>query len=705
MSRPMSRWVARGLLSLTCVGLLGCGAQAFEPQFRERAEPEITLALRALAEVESPAPGAPLVVLTTATGLRAVSLEDGVERWAVEADVQTSPILAGEHVVATEGGTIVGRRLSDGERVFDAGAGRLLGAESDGERVVISIAEGPETSPRGRLVLADAGGARWSHELQMPIGVAAVAEDLVIVPWATQRVSFLQAEDGVERARLRFSDRVVGRAWTAGGRTMIGQHDVVLVGPELEDEREIVGWQPQARPLPGQPPFLADGYTPVAAPDGAANRVRLVWTPVPGEPVTARDGVLYFLFYRQVFALESDRDEARWVRVLPRDVVGAEPVEGGLWIVDAQGRGSLLAAADGRVLREVELGGATVAAALRAPPASGEPTEEARPPLVEQLLEAARLDDNRLGGGRGLAARLLGGFSEAEVTGHLVELCANRASPEPARQAACEALATRTTGPAHVRAALSHHGSFLAGRSSPPVGPLARAAASMSLRAVVPLLLRHLADPSTPNAELPVMLTALADMGATEAAPEIDRFVRLYHASADAQLAQAVVAGALALRRLDARRGDALLAHLAGDPFTPDALEGAIARAVAADEATASQAAAAAEREAQRAERRARTVDRQAARAPARSDDRPERIDAGITERVFDGSDRALRRCLEGEAASLRISMVVDGDGEIGTVAVSPSESQGCVEPIVRRLRFPETRLGLREQVVHRVRR
>ena len=57
------------------------------------------------------------------------------------------------------------------------------------------------------------------------------------------------------------------------------------------------------------------------------------------------------------------------------------------------------------------------------------------------------------------------------------------------------------------------------------------------------------------------MLTALADMGATEAAPEIDRFVRLYHASADAQLAQAVVAGALALRRLDARRGDALLAR------------------------------------------------------------------------------------------------------------------------------------------------
>ena len=108
----------------------------------------------------------------------------------------------------------------------------------------------------------------------------------------------------------------------------------------------------------------------------------------------------------------------------------------------------------------------------------------------------------------------------------------------------------------------------------------ARAAASMSLRAVVPLLLRHLADPSTPNAELPATLTALADMGATEAAPEIDRFVRLYHASADAQLAQAVVAGALALRRLDARRGDALLAHLAGDPFTPDALEGAIARAV-----------------------------------------------------------------------------------------------------------------------------
>jgi hypothetical protein len=491
---------------------------------------------------------------------------------------------------------------------------------------------------------------------------------------------------------------------------ILGQHDVWAADRAMADPSSIPSWRPVGRPLPGQPSLLPDGYVAVPAPEAADNRVRLEWRAAP-DARSAADDVMYFVFYRLVFALEASSDAVRWVHVHPHDVVGARAIAGGLWLADETGQMMALGATDGHVISERSLGAPILAAALRPdgalaemPPgaevegtqgtATGAAAPEgasgatAPPSLAEQLYAAARLLDNRLGAGRGLAARHLAMIEGADVTARLVELCADRSAPEPARRPACDGLATRTEGAQHVRAALDHHGSFLAARPAPPVGALARAAAAMRQRALVTNLIGHLADPATPSEELADLLRGIGELGSSVAVRPVQAFVRLYHASEDPLLRRAVVAGAEAIARLNGTSIASQLAELERDPFTPPPVIAELRALLAREEAEATAAAPVAPEPEPEPE-------------PAH-DPRPERITAPITRAVFAPAESRLRACVQGTAA-LRISMVVGGNGEIGAVLVTPVEARECVEPIVRGLRFPETRAGIREQVVHRV--
>ena len=698
-------------LLLLASGIAGCGAGAFSHEFQERREPEVSIVLRALESVDLSARRSVAVLVTREPrALRAVDLTTGNTVFEeATPDLSSTPVVAGGFVVSAEGERVVVRRLEDGRTIARLGvASRLLGANGDAGRVVVSVAEGSEQAPLGRLFLVTDGGPQWEHELPLGVGVAALAGDVVVVPWATQRVSFLDAADGHERARVRFSDRVVGRAWVEGGRVILGQHEVWAADRAMADPSSIPSWRPIGRPLPGQPALLPDGYLAVPAPEAADNRVRLEWRAAP-DARSAADDVMYFVFYRLVFALEAGSDAVRWVHVHPRDVVGARAIAGGLWLADESGEVLALGAADGAVISRRELDTPILAAAMRpdgaiselpasatteatpdatAETTNGAPAEVAsRPSLAAQLFEAARLPDNRLGAGRGLAARHLAAIEGEDVTGQLVELCADRSSPEPARHPACDGLATRTEGAQHIRAALEHHGSFLAARPAPPVGALARAAAAMHQRALVTNLVGHLADPSTPSEELADLLRGLGELGSPFATRPVQAFVRLYHATDDPLLRRAVVAGAEALARLDGTSIAPQLAELERDPFTPPPIIAELRQLLEREEAQATAAA------------------RPAAPEPEPepvADPRPERITAPITRAVFAPAEARLRECIQGTTA-LRISMVVGGNGEIGAVLVTPLEARECVEPIVRALRFPETRAGIREQVVHRV--
>ena len=87
----------------------------------------------------------------------------------------------------------------------------------------------------------------------------------------------------------------------------------------------------------------------------------------------------------------------------------------------------------------------------------------------------------------------------------------------------------------------------------------------------------------------------------------------------------------------------------------------------------------------------------------------PVAITSEMREAIFGPLARRLHACLETPEGtdpipSVRIMMMIDDEGAIATVSVTPATLQACIEPIVTGHSFPRTRRG-REVVVHTVRR
>lgn len=702
LQRPArSRGLARASAFAWTALLTGCGPAAFSPAFQEREEPELSRVLEELRTAPARDESAALVGVTRDGALVGWDLRENRQLFHVEAEVSTTPVLAGRYVVATEPSGVVVRRLDNGERAFALTDRelRLVGADGEGDSLVVSLARGQGDSPLGVVVGARGGSARWMEELPLPVASPALVGGVAVVPWAHQRISFLDAERGRERLRLRLRDAVVGHALRHGSRVVLGQHELFELDADLV-ERSARGddfVRPRGRPLPGQPPLMADGYAGRVAPDGAPNRVRLAWALASGDgELGFADGLVYYVFYRMVFALDASADEVRWVHTLASDCVGVAAGEGGVMVATEDGSVRWLAAADGRETWRTELGAPLRAAEIRLASFSPEPTAEgAAEPLRAQLERAASLDDPRLDGGRAFAIGFLARFADDEVTERLIALCAPRAVLGPARRAACEALAARTTGATFVRDALRRRASFLEDVPPPPVGALARAAAAMGQRMTVPLLLQHLADPATPADELPGLFEGLAALGDARAVPPIEAFLRLYHADAtDGRDADALAAAATALLALAPDRFE-LVQELAGDPFAPEHVRERLARALTEHRST----------------RETPPREEPAARRtppPPPADDRPARITEEMRRAAFGPIEVRLRRCLAGSSErsfpSARISMVVDAEGRPRTIRVVPEAVQPCMEPLLRGLTFPPTRRGS-EAIVHVVRR
>jgi hypothetical protein len=693
------------------VVLAGCGAQAFDAEFAERQRPALDVVMADLAAAPA-RETVPVVaaVCRSPAGIVLWDLREARERWRVATDVRSTPIVAGAYVVTTEADGVIVRDVADGSRVHAIGDPdlHLVGADGEGRDAVIALARGQGESPLGVLVGIHDGAGAWSQDLPLPVGTPAVVGSSVVVPWGHQRLSILAMVDGAERLRLHLDHMVVGHAFHRGQRVYVGQHRFVALTPELfSDDRAHAsdGIEPAGRPLPGQPPLLPDAYLPRVDADGAGNRVRLAWafSPPAAEPAGLADDALYFVFYRLVFALAAGADEVRWVRTLPHDVVGVAATTGGLVVASDDGHVTMLAAADGRELLSTELGVELRAADVTAddfvPPAPAATAEADASSLADQLWAAASLSDARLGGGRALAIRFMARDASAEVTEQLIALCSDRTDSSQARGAACDALAERTNGGAAVLVALHSGASFLDARPAPPVGALARAAGSMHLRQALPFLVQHLEDPATPTEELPGIFAGLGALGDARAIAPMERFVRLYHADAtDAATLAALGAATTAILTLDADRADELQA-LASDPLAPEParqrLTAALTPPAAAPEAPAATP----------------PPPRPTRPPPPPPPDTslPVSLDSELVETALAPVRTRLLHCLDrpGDAdpfPSARMMIMVNDDGAIQTVSVTPAELQTCIEPLVRTRTMPRTRRG-DEVVIHTLRR
>lgn len=689
--------------------LAACGSHAFEPQFAERQDPAMAAVMRDLAAAPARPPKPVIVaVVRSPAGLLLWDLAEGRQRWRVSVEVRSTPIVAGDYVVTTEPDGVAVRNISDGSLalVLDDPELHLIGADGEGRNAVIALARGESATPLGFVVGVRDGSSAWSHELPLPVGVPAVAGRVAVVPWGQQRLSMLDMTDGAERLRLRMEHGVVGYALRHGEKVYVGQHKLFALTQQLFDDGRLqrAGLEPRGRVLPGQPPLLPDAYVPRMDADNARNRVHLDWSlsAAGSQPATFADDALYFVFYRLVFGLTAGEDDVRWVQDREHDVVGSGAVAGGIVVVSDDGSVAMLSAADGHALFQASLGTEVRAAAVSAagfqPPAATTPAV-AVPPLPEQLRTAASLQDVRVGGGRALAIRFLARDDSAEVTERLVAFCADRSDASQARTSACEQLAGRENGQPAVLAALHEGASFLDSRAAPPVGALARAAATMHARPAVPFLIRHLEDPATPADELPQLFEGLARIGDARALAPIERFLRLYHADAtDGLMIAALGSAAEALVALSRDRAE-IVQTLADDPLAPQPVQQRLAAALARPSTPAPTAPA----------EPTPPPPARPAREPAVEPELPVSVTSEMSERVLAPVAARLHRCLDRPGAadpfpSARVVLMLNDEGAIQRVSVTPAELQACVEPLVRTRTFPRTRRGS-EIVIHTVRR
>jgi hypothetical protein len=708
---------------LLLCGLLGaaCGASQLAPQFAPPATPtqEAVATNIARAELRQERPVA-VGITTDPARLCAWDLSAG-KLWELPIAAKSAPLVAGNAVVIQEEAGIVVRDLATGKpRVTLDVEGELVGADGVGDALIVTVAQRGGTASRGALVFVVGRDVRWTKALAQPVGVAALVQGQVVVPWGTQRLSVLTATDGSELARWAFENMVLGRVLVDQGRVFIGQHGLLRVAPDLLDHRygPVTLSGPEKRALPGQPALLRDGYASVPTPTSAEHKVRVEWRPAAADQPGVDDDLLVFGFYRTVFGLAAQKDEVRWVRRFEHDVVGTFKQAGGVFVADASGRVRFLDASGAtRFMRELETPLQMVTlrpgALLRADDASAKalpdaPLEALEGSLHDQLLAIAQLDDDRLAPIRALAVDHLVRTGAPRLTQELIELCRGTRTPvgtvqDVGRRAACDALAKRETGANEVLEALRARGSWLEDTQRPPVGALAQAAARMGLKQAGPLLVSHLENPQTATADLVQIFLALEALQYRPAVPQLERFLRLHHAEpAGSDLAPALQGALLALGALHGTKVRATVAEISSDELTLAPVRQTAKEVLVALDAPPPPVKA----PEPKAEPKARTVVKDVVvEEVILTDPRPYALARADAEKAFRPLNAGLQQCLAADPAqprSARISMIVSAEGKVQGFLATPTTLQTCAEPILRNAQFPATRLG-RQHLVHTV--
>jgi hypothetical protein len=697
--------VDRGCAGALLIGLLacaGCAAHgALETSFPLSREQDLQPIL-ARAQQAARAPLAPVVVGVRGEprGVFAYDLRERRLLFSEAAEVDGVPVVAGHFVVVPEKGAVRLRALNSGRvvRSLPSDGMQLIGADGDGTVTAVVLSTGGSYEGRSQLVMLRGDSVVKTLTVKRPLGAPAVLGGLVFVPHSRVHLSVLSPE-GDELARVRVRDDVASEALTDGRQVFFG-----LAGIYLLDPHTPAGVQGGAhyfapdvaarRKLPGAPAFLRDTTEPPAPVESAVHRIQLkFWPTSSGSPpgVGLANDALYLSFYRLIFGLDENAKQARWVRTLRSDAVGMQAGPNGLVVVEERGAVSAFDA-EGRLLFEAEMGAAPIVASVRTEGLGATGPGEPMPSLVAQLSAAALDRDTRLAPGAALAARALAQLPERDATSALIEICGTADAADLVREAACTSLAGREGGIEPVLGALARHSDFLAGTRAAPLPPLAAAAASSRDARAGPLLFSHLEDPATDSADLPALAKALSAVADASLVPRISQFVRLYHAdTGDAGLTEAVITLVHAIAtRAPASAAD-LLEPIANDEASEPNVRGA---------AQAELSVLAAAREAKAAERETAAGESGAGEPKATVTPVPARLTSEHLGRALAPLREKLSECFRNDPAhplSARLTVIVEGDGQVVSAATLPESLEPCVEPLVRSIKLPATRFGKRD--------
>ncbi len=702
MRRAASAVFALGLAVSACSSV--GGGRAFDLSYpATQAGGLDAVAARVASARESAMPAvAVLVAPRPAQGFAVFGLPSGERLGQVGAAILGRPVIAGDLVLARTAGSVVAWTLSGTERwrVPDHGY-QLVGAAQDGGRVALTLGGFGLSRRNGVALVVDAqsGATRFEQVGPIAFGPPALVGDDLFLPWNGQNLSVFSVRSGDEVARVNGRSDLIGFARREGPAVWYGARALLRFGASSADATSVPRASFTKEGVPGSPPFMADPYVALNAGLDARERVRLAWRPdAAGQGASFAGGTVYSVFHRDVFGVDPGSNEVRWGYVHNADLAGVEASREGLAAVDENGNFVFVDAQTGALRWRVDLHASAAQAVLQVPSdfaPRGHVEEGARTP-VEGLLLAAGGTDSRLLPAQLFAVRALIDHDVPEATHALVQVLTHRRYPQELRAAAGEAITHRSNGSEAMIEALAAHFDHVADVEAPPVGLLARGLAAHHERRAVPALIAHLQDPATPAADLPALVSALRELGDPACVAPLVDFIRLNHADTgaappvgggdpiderivsdvepmEAALEQAVTAVA-ALGSLNDKR---VLAEVAIHPRTARAVSEAISRALRGEGTPA--------------------LPTEAPQAPMTFQPPPTRVAMDAVEAAFFPVRQELLECLRGvpsRPATVRITFRYDGAGQLSNVIVNPATFQACMEPVIDRVRLPESGAG-----------
>jgi hypothetical protein len=189
---------------------------------------------------------------------------------------------------------------------------------------------------------------------------------------------------------------------------------------------------------------------------------------------------------------------------------------------------------------------------------------------------------------------------------------------------------------------------------------------------------------------------ALLKLADASAAPRVERFLRLYHADAsEPGLSEALVSCAALLGKLKKNAAQGLLEGIANDPNTEHGLREAVGKQVLAlGNAPAGGAEAKAE-------------GKPGEQAPEHADPSapPNHLTQEHLTQALAPVQAQVTQCVRNDPAhpiSARLTVVVEA-GKIASVQTLPASLMPCVEPLVRHISLPATRVAKRETLHHTI--
>lgn len=516
-----------------------------------------------------PTAGADAVVAVTGTAeITGADLSSG-KTWTYKHPLDRRPEIAGPVVVGQGGGEVFALDARSGAELWKSPKikGKLIGAGSDGTATAITT-KTPEGS--ALYVIGKDGSVKFDKATEMLLARPGVASGMVFVPWKNLYVTAFDANTGSQVATF-ITDTETTHVVAMGGALFAGQGRLVRFDADLLKAKQggsALAMPPKDLPNVTRRDLLVGPDHNDKTTSDAMDSTALTAFPNASGPAGFQGGKLYGAYYPFVMGFDEKSAKLAWVHTNKDDVIAAGAAKDGVVVVDKAGNVTLLSGKNGAVTKTIALGKPAMSADVEADTISI--GAGSAPALSEQIKVATTTKDDRLATAQVYLLEQAAAVPDEETTQVLLEVADSERAVPAIKEAARKAIALRTNGAAAMIKMLERHADFLKGTRTPPVGPMAKALATMGEKKAAGPLMAQLLDPALPQGDLQDTAEGIATLAEKEQLPDLKKFINMYRGSAtgNMKLTDALGAIAAAIVRIEGDPGKTWLQATAKDALT-----------------------------------------------------------------------------------------------------------------------------------------